>query len=462
MEKKHFNLIAYFLISIVIVNAVLNFFINDFKIYTEYLNIYDLLAGFLLFVFLYFVGRIIKNIFHLSSVSIGIVLYLFSFFFLDIVSLFFYTQISFNEIFIVVNIIWLVIVTRQKKNYEYLAYSIFSYFLLNYFVDSFIEKLTKNNKLIGDVEAVFFEQSKNIFEYSYFFSVNNYVMEGYPQFISYFQSLFLKISSNIIVYDFLAFTSHIVFYLTILLFFELKISHLNKYLLIVTFSLAIFNSDWLQFLFTTSLMSEGLVSLFTAVTIYNVFENLENKNKFGYINYFLLGLLYFSKQFNSLIVMIVLVFLFILNQNKKLILFGFIGLILKELLYIFVFKGVSKDHHIKQIDLGDTVIDLITFTDLKIYNISLILKNLWIDKPITILFIIFYFLFIGNYLFSTNIERNSYLYFLIVNINFIFIFALYISVWRNMELESPIRYMLNFFHLMLISSFSNLNFLTKK
>ena len=78
MEKKHFNLIAYFLISIVIVNAVLNFFINDFKIYTEYLNIYDLLAGFLLFVFLYFVGRIIKNIFHLSSVSIGIVLYLFS------------------------------------------------------------------------------------------------------------------------------------------------------------------------------------------------------------------------------------------------------------------------------------------------------------------------------------------------------------------------------------------------
>ena len=126
MEKKHFNLIAYFLISIVIVNAVLNFFINDFKIYTEYLNIYDLLAGFLLFVFLYFVGRIIKNIFHLSSVSIGIVLYLFSFFFLDIVTLFFYTQISFNEIFIVVNIIWLVIVTRQKKNYEYLAYSIFS------------------------------------------------------------------------------------------------------------------------------------------------------------------------------------------------------------------------------------------------------------------------------------------------------------------------------------------------
>ena len=81
--------------------------------------------------------------------------------------------------------------------------------------------LSKNLNILGDVEAVFFEQSKNIYENSFYFSVNNFVMEGYPQFISYFQSLFLKFSSIQGTYDFYSFTSHIVFYLSILFFLEI-------------------------------------------------------------------------------------------------------------------------------------------------------------------------------------------------------------------------------------------------
>ena len=78
--------------------------------------------------------------------------------------------------------------------------------------------LTTNQNITGDVEAVFYGQSQNIFENSYYFSVNNYVMEGYPQFTSYLQALFLQFAQQNGDYNFYAFTSHIVFYLTILFF----------------------------------------------------------------------------------------------------------------------------------------------------------------------------------------------------------------------------------------------------
>jgi len=46
--------------------------------------------------------------------------------------------------------------------------------------------------------------------------------------------------------------------------------------------------------------------------------------------------------------------------------------------------------------------------------------------------------------------------FLIVNLNLVLIFALYISAWQDMELDSPIRYILNLLHMALISIFINL------
>ena len=108
-------------------------------------------------------------------------------------------------------------------------------------------------------------------------------------------------------------------------------------------------------------------------------------------------------------------------------------------------------------DVMDTIFDLFLFRDLKLENFILILKNLWIDKPIVILFFIFYFLFFYSKFIYKKFEITSDLIFLIINLNIIFVFLLYISVWRNMELESPIRYFLNYFHLIIISIFLNLD-----
>ena len=150
--------------------------------------------------------------------------------------------------------------------------------------------------------------------------------------------------------------------------------------------------------------------------------------------------MYFSKQFNSSLVIVLLLILLLITKLNKVILIGFFGFIMKEILYLFVFQDIDKDHHIKQMDVLDTVLDLILFRDLKIENFILILKNLWIDKPIVILFFVFYFLFLYSKIINKKFDLTSDLIFLIINLNIIFVFLLYISVWRNMELESPIRY----------------------
>ena len=81
--------------------------------------------------------------------------------------------------------------------------ALISFVFLRAFVNLFKSRLTVNNNLIGDVNAVFYDQAKNIYENSYYYSINNFVFEGYPQFISYIQSLFLGISSDTLSYNFL-------------------------------------------------------------------------------------------------------------------------------------------------------------------------------------------------------------------------------------------------------------------
>jgi hypothetical protein len=389
----------------------------------------------------------------LESVSLGITYYLFTFFIFDSIVLFFYQKLSFLQILFIVNLLWIsffIFKIRSLKNFLFLTIPFIS---LRIFFNEFNSQFTINKNIRGDVEAIFFQQAKNIYEGSYFNSINNYVFEGYPQFLSYIQSIFLGLSSNIETYNFFSFTSHIVFYLTLLFFMELNISNFHKFISITLFSLLLLNSEFLQFLFTGSLMSEGLVSLFTAILTISVINNTNNSKELDYKIFLLFGIMYFSKQFNSSLVLITILFLFFMKRRSKIVLFGFSGIVLKELLYLFVFTEVSKDHHIKQIDVRDTIFDLLLFRDLQIQNIFSILQNLWKDKPIVILFFIFYFSYIYSRIFVKKFELQTDLIFILINLNIVFVFLIYISVWQNMELESPIRYFMNYLHLLVISIF---------
>jgi len=455
-EEKLYRYCCYSLFFVIILNSLINFVQKNSISYLSSINFFDLIAGILLFAFLYLVGNLVKKTLKYESVSVGIITYLFSFFIFDLLILFFYQQLTFIQIIMIVNLLWFSFFIFKSRDIKNLLQIIFSIFSLRMFFDFFESRLTKNNNIIGDVEAVFFYQAKNIYEGSYFNSINNYIFEGYPQFLSYIQSIFLGLSANISQYNFYSFTAHIVFYLSILFFIELKISKFHKLTLVSLFSLLIFNSSFLSFLFTTSLMSEGLVSLFTAILVVNLLNNLTSNRTLDYKLFLVIGILYFSKQFNSSIILVLIILLYFISGRKKAVLYGFLGIVLKELLHLFVFTEVKKDHHIGQIDLADTALDLLFLRDLKIENILLILKNLWIDKPVVILFFVFYFSYIYSKIFVKKFELKADLIFLLINLNIILVFMLYISVWQNMELESPIRYFLNNFHLLFVSIFLKL------
>ena len=166
-----------------------------------------------------------------------------------------------------------------------------------------------------------------------------------------------------------------------------------------------------------------------------------------------MGLLYFSKQFISLLSLLVILYFLFSKKNRTYAFIGTVGFLLKELSYLTYFKNVTKNFHYREVDFQDTFFDLILLRDLKLENFFIILKNLSKDIPLSLVFI-YWLLLTTMFFFKKNIRDNEvFLFSFLILINLILIFILYISIWRNAELESPIRYMLNLLHLIFYSQF---------
>ena len=215
--KKQYLLLIFFPI---LINAFFNFFKVSRNINLETINIYDLVSLLLLFLFFCTVGISIKKSLNLNSTAFSIVVFLFSFFIFDVSTLFVYKLLSFKQIFLIVNCIWLLIFIYKKRYLESFLITGF-YYSLNLFNKINIDQLTKNQNIKGDVQAVFFSQTQNIYEQSYYFSVTNFVFEGYPQFTSYIQALFSLFSVNLNEFIYLSISTKVIFLLSILFFLEL-------------------------------------------------------------------------------------------------------------------------------------------------------------------------------------------------------------------------------------------------
>ena len=157
----------------------------------------------------------------------------------------------------------------------------------------------------------------------------------------------------------------------------------------------------------------------------------------------------FSKQFISTIVLLLILFFLITSTYRKYAIVSLAPFLIKEISYFIQFKNIEKDHHLRQIDLNDAILDILLFRDLAFSNIIKIINNLFLDKPISYIFLVLGIYIIWNIYQKNIIEVEKLVYVFIIFINFVFIFLLYISAWKNMELESPIRYMLNLLHMKL-------------
>ena len=161
------------------------------------------------------------------------------------------------------------------------------------------------------------------------------------------------------------------------------------------------------------------------------------------IIFFVLSFVYNTKQFFSIMVPVLFIIFLFQKQYRRGSIFLLSGLTLNLLSYSTYFSTVPKEHHIRQIDILDTIQDLLLLRDLKIENILIISQNLLIDIPIT------YFLILSTSIYliifkkdKSDTELNLYVF--LSAFNLLLILVLYVSAWRGMELESPIRYIYSF------------------
>tara|TARA_B100000131_G_scaffold30069_1_gene28182 strand:- start:394 stop:1785 length:1392 start_codon:yes stop_codon:yes gene_type:complete len=452
--------LTFILLLPVIVNCIFNLLKKNISI--ENINIYDFFSSIFLFLFLFLFGNLFKEIYENLTITFGIIIYLISFFIFESVFLFFYKSVNLDTSFILINIIWLSFFIFKTKNKQYLAYLLISYLFMTYFNNSFNEIMTSNVNIIGDVKDVFLPNVERIYNNSFYESVVDPKMTGYPQFMSYLDALIHKISIGGESYTFFITNSLIFFWLNILLFIELNLERKNRLLLVLIFSLLIINSEWLQFLFVTSLMSERIVGYLFLGILIPLFRQKKLSGEEVNIVFFTLGFIYLTKQFFSTLVIVLFILFFFIKKYRKHSVYLVFAFLIKELSYLTYFKGTPKDHHISQIDFMDTIFDLLLFRDLAFNNINEIISNLFIDKPMSYIILIatftyFLYLFLVSY---RHFELNLYSFLSITNA--ILVFLLYISVWQNMELESPIRYIYSFLPFYLVVYFYSVENIEKR
>lgn len=458
LKRNIEKVVFLFFLSPILFNFLINIFKNELPEFS--FNFFDVISSFLIFIFLFNFGLLIKKINKDITITFGIITYLFSFFILENIILFFLQNINLNLIFITTNIFWLLFFVKNFKLLRNLKYLFLSFSLQYIFNSIFINKFTVNKNVVDDVETVFLPYTTSIYENGFYYSILNPIMNGYPQFMSYLDSIIFKISFNLSSYSFYMPTSLLYFWLYILLFFEIdkkkKIYHIS----ISFFIIFVFNSSWISFLFLTSLMSERIASYLFLGTFHSFF-NYKNKDYNLMIIGIIFGFNFFTKQFFSILFIFALIFIILFSQNKYKILFAFIPILIFSTSKLFHFSNLQQDSRVQEIDFLDTFYDLIYLRDLNLNNFSKILVNLYNDKPafyIMCLTLLFSFIII---LFSKcNFIYLSYISFVILN--FVFVIILYISVWRNMELDSPIRFILSTLPINLIIISFGINILINK
>lgn len=399
-------------------------------------------------------GKAIKESLKIENLSFGITIFLLSFFIFDSYILLVFKNLSFRQNFYVVLFIWFIFFLFKKVDIK-LIFSIIIASITNIiFNRQYSYSFDKNSNIDVDV-WYYIEFSKNIFENSYYYSMNNNIFSGYSQFSSYIQTILHSISFAEIEYTYYRSTTNVIFFLLCLVIFESTKNKKVRVFSILLFSSLTLNSNWLEFLLFDSLMSEGILNFLFTSAIISIF-NEKNKK----LSFFILGMLIFSKQFYIVLILITgLIFLFF-KKFRRFTPYMFIGLASKELIYLTYFKNLKKDHHISQIDILDTFFDLILLRDLNPYNFVGILKNLLIDKPLSFLILMMIALYFYNLIQNQSSFEVNY-YGILILLNFLLIVLLYISVWRQMELESPIRFILNLFTLKLIFVAQNLELIKK-
>lgn len=435
---------------------ILNFFRNFNESKHLFMGFAIYISLLLACTFYFFIASEINNMLNLNSYSLSIVYFLSSFFIFDSLLLPFTKNFSFNFSVFFIFGIWNLTIFLKLKKFKPLLKILFSYLIMRIFNSIFLKDLiNKNNykELNTDVTAQWNPLASMIYENNYFFGLTNNLIEGQGLFASHVQASMLKLNFFTKNFEYIQVNSLLFIFFISFLFFDF---FNNKQLRILgyTTSLAlILNNDWLFYLFFNSLMIEGIVSFVFGVLILYFFESLKNKDVFSLYYFFTFSVLIYTKEFASTIALLFLIFASIRYVENKYIFSSYFLLFFNyfiEYFYQIKIKGVTYSNNLDYLNLTK---DFIFLRNLNLNNILEIIFQFYVDKPLSYIYLCLIVLTIFNF---KKLNFRYFLPFLAILINFIFVNLLYISHWKNVEIESSYRYINIVIYIVLVLFFKNI------
>ncbi len=414
--------------------------------------------------FYFYLTKEISGILNLESLSLSLFYFLSSYFFWDFLFVALFKEIKFQYSVAVVSIFWLLFLWFKSKSVKKIIYLVTAYSglaLANNFLYTDASKLGNYIELNTDVPIQWFQIAERIHSNNFYYGFTNNLIDGHGLFLSYTQSLIYKINFFTRDFEFVRLNSNLFIIFTIFLICDLNISNRNKLITSSLFVLILLNSDWLTYLFLDSLMLEGAVSLFFATFIINLNKHLDsNINLRSLIFFSLFSCLLFSKEFISTLTIVVLIYLLLIKKNNNVLIAIPIYFINET--YQTLFTPDAKDlPYLEGFKLKDFLLDVVLLRDLEVNNIIKIINQFVIDKPMSLLFVIF--LILNMYSLQKN-HKNfiSSMSFWLIVLNVFMVIILYIYWWKDYGIQSSYRYILNVLHLVFISIGYNIELFQKK
>ena len=268
------NLLVIFFLP-VIINTLFNIFDKaNLKTLNElsFVKFGSFILGSLFFIYL---SNFLDNQYLLGGKSIGLVLFLTSYFIFDTVLLFISKNFNFKFTFTFVSLLWCVLIIHKTKSVVEITKIVLLFFVYRIFNYIFFAEISNNStyqELNTDVPAQWFGIASMIFEKNYFYALENNLIEGQGLLPSYIQALMLEIGFSLENFQFIQINSYLFLTFAVLLISDLKISKKNKIASSIFFIAIMINNDWLEYLMLNSLMIEGIVSFLISVYLYNFIQ----------------------------------------------------------------------------------------------------------------------------------------------------------------------------------------------
>ncbi len=422
---------------------LINFLINIPKL--EHIYLKDFIFALFCFVFLFYLGFEINNVFAINSISLSLAYYLMGAFALNFILLLILEDyFSFKNFLIIYNVFVIFIMTKKTQNFKTPFFLLLSLLFVRLLMNNYGSNFVEYQILNTDVIEFWLPMTKAIFDNDLYFAINNNIIPGYSLMINYiFSELNYLLHGDIVFFNSRV-IPNVFFFLNLLLFFELKIKPFYKFNLIMIYCSILINSDWLSYLFINSYMGEVITNYLFSVFLLNAFQN--EKVQRSKLFFFFVGFLYFLKPFSSILFLIIPLY-FILKNNKNsyvvLTIFGYL---------INYFYGLLNSDSSNTEQTSNPYLSIFIENSEKLFsfnfsNVRLIFLNeIFIDK-VLVLFLIIYLLI---KLYSFKLSEDSNLMTLTLLLNLCLVIYLYTTIWKNIELGSAYRYIFSFINIIFI------------